>query len=299
VRVLIKTYGYFGDILFASSIAKSLKTHTQYGVTHVDFLIGFPQLHELMSNNPYIDRVWVSDHPNPMPHNSILDESQYDRMYQLGQLSFSLPPPEEFQRLIGIVNPRKNFEVYTTKANDELVQAEFALIREKLDPSQKIIYIPYNWDAKAFRYTEDEYEAGRYQRPRDAEIQTRSIDKIVDSLSQYHYVVFGGLPYGNSQIGVESLQKSLALEASIIKYADWYVGPESGLCNIAGGVGTKTIINWDWVHHLYGPKGIIKQCDPPMLGPANMFGADKHWVIDPYVTDEELFQNIVGIIKNN
>jgi hypothetical protein len=299
MKVLIKTYGFFGDILFASSIAERLKFMVGYGVEQVDFLIGFPQMFELIDNNPFIDNVYVSDSPSPLPIHQALDETVYDRVYQLGPLSFHLPPPEEFQRLIGIESPTTTFKVYTTPSVDEYVAETINVIRENLSPDQKILYIPYNWDVKAFRFTKGEYLRGRYQRPRDAEIPKRDIQKILDSLSQQHYIIFGGLPHGNPQNGSDSLQKSLAIEASVIKHVDWYVGPEGGLLNIAGGLGTKTIYNWDWVHHLYGPNGIIKKCDPPMLGPANMFGSETNWAIDPYVTDEELFQNIFNIIRDN
>jgi len=297
VKILIRCFGYFGDHFFASSIAERLKTIKEYGVTQVDYLIGWPQVEELMNLNPYIDNVFVSDQPGAMPISTTLDESVYDRVYQLGELSFQLPPPEEFQRLIGILDTTTSFTVYTDPDKDELVKNEFDIRREKLKDGQKIVYIPHNWDVKAFRYTEEEYKSGKYLAPNNHNIPKRDIPKIISSLSQYHYIIFGGLPYGNPQNGSESLQRSLSLEASIIKNCDVYVGPESGLCNIAGGVGTTTIINWDWVWYLYGANGLMRQIERPQLGPANMFTDSIHYVIDPYVTDEELFQNIYNIIE--
>lgn len=299
MKILIKTYGYFGDSLFASSIANEVKARVQYGVEQIDFLTGWPQVAELLELNPHIDNVFVSDRPGPMPINSMLDETVYDRVYQLNELSFYLPPPEEYQRLVGINYPSTRFTVYTNPDLDAMVQEELGKIRAQLTDEQQILYIPYNWDVKAFRYTEEEYEQGKYLAPNNHNIPKRDIKKVIESLSQYHYIIFGGLPHGKPQNGVESLQKSLLLEASVIKHCDWYVGPEGGLVNIAGGVGTRTIINWDWVHYLYGHNGLIKQCDPPMLGPANMFGPEGNWVIDPYVTDEELFQNIFSIIRDH
>ena len=59
MKILIKTYGFIGDILFASSIAQKLKE--QYGNDCiVDYCIGFPQPYKLLKNNPWIDNVYLS-----------------------------------------------------------------------------------------------------------------------------------------------------------------------------------------------------------------------------------------------
>lgn len=295
MKILIRTYGYFGDILFASSIAKKLKEENK--ADQVDYLIGFPQLEENLTLNPYIDNVYVSERPGPMPIGNGV--GPYDNEIQLGQISLLVPPPAEFQMLCGIENPSTEFEIYTNPGYDELVKQEFDKIREQLTDDAKIIYVPYNWDAKAYVFTEEEYENERYHRPRDAEIPYRDCKKIVESLSIYHYVVLGGLPHGVNQMSGDSLQKSFSLETSVIKHCDWYVGPEGGLANVAGGVGTKSIITTDFIHHLYGPKGIIKPTPNPQLGPSKMFPNGEHYELSPYLSDEEVFQGIFNIINTH
>ena len=64
-KCLIVTHGFFGDIIFASSIAKKLKEEDQFD--EVDYLIGFPQVERLMQNNPHISNVYVSDYPSSSP----------------------------------------------------------------------------------------------------------------------------------------------------------------------------------------------------------------------------------------
>ena len=46
-KYLIITCGFFGDIIFASSLAEKLKCN------QIDYLIGFPQMQRLIQNNPY------------------------------------------------------------------------------------------------------------------------------------------------------------------------------------------------------------------------------------------------------
>ena len=89
-RCLIITHGFFGDILFASSIAKKLKDENQFGI--VDYLIGFPQMKRLMENNPYIDSVFVSERTSPSPVNSNISFSSYDKIVELRPLTFIEPP---------------------------------------------------------------------------------------------------------------------------------------------------------------------------------------------------------------
>jgi hypothetical protein len=75
------------------------------------------------------------------------------------------------------------------------------------------------------------------------------------------------------------------------------VGGESGLINLAAGVGTKTIITGDYVHQLYGWNGVIRKLKEPKLGPEFYFG-NGHVSLNPYLTDEEVVEQIINIIGN-
>ena len=57
---LIITFGYFGDIFFQSSI-KRLKEEKKFD--EVDYVIAFPQVYRLLSNNPYINKVILTTPP--------------------------------------------------------------------------------------------------------------------------------------------------------------------------------------------------------------------------------------------
>ena len=67
-KILVKCTGFIGDTLFASSIAKKLKEQDPFRV--VDFSIPVAQPLELLYNNPFISKVFLSDD---------YDEKDYDR----------------------------------------------------------------------------------------------------------------------------------------------------------------------------------------------------------------------------
>jgi len=75
-RCLVITCGFFGDIIFASSLAEKLQV--QYN--QIDYLIGFPQMHRLINNNPFINNVFVSSIPGPFPIDSNINYSNYDKL---------------------------------------------------------------------------------------------------------------------------------------------------------------------------------------------------------------------------
>ena len=54
-KCLIITCGFFGDIIFASSLAEKLSS--QY--SQIDYLIGFPQVQRLISNNHFISIILI------------------------------------------------------------------------------------------------------------------------------------------------------------------------------------------------------------------------------------------------
>ena len=79
-RVLIKPYGFMGDCLFASSVARKLKEANMFDV--VDFVVGLRQAEELLRLNPYIDNVFRTGHSEIAPlHNITM--GGYDKEIQL------------------------------------------------------------------------------------------------------------------------------------------------------------------------------------------------------------------------
>ena len=123
-KCLVVTYGFFGDIMFATSLAETLST--QY--TYVDYLIGFPQMKQLVSNNPFINQVFVSNIPGPKP---ILELHGYDRIIELGELHYEITPCEEYQKQAGFKNISKSYQIYTAPEYDVIAEKYINDIREE------------------------------------------------------------------------------------------------------------------------------------------------------------------------
>jgi hypothetical protein len=289
---LIVTYGYFGDIAFASSIAKKLIQENQY--SYVDYLIGFPQMKRVLDNNPYIRKVYNSEYPNPEPINNKISYEDYDSVIKLKHLSFEIPPALEFQLYAGVKNPDAEFKIYTEYEYDKIAES---YIKENYSNGKKTIAIMQSWESKTYIFSEEQYIAGIDTPNLGYGGKHRNIKYIYNELERYFNIIPVGMPIFVSQhqtINVEDEdQKSILFECSIIKYCDAFVGTEGGLCNLAAGVGTKTIITGDFVHQLYGWNGVIKKIKEPKLGPIHYFLNSDHIELDPYLSDEQVLQQII------
>jgi hypothetical protein len=292
---LIVTIGYFGDIAFASSIAKKLKIENQF--KRVDYLIGFPQMQALMNNNPYIDEVYISDFPNSIPSKNI-DFLKYDKVVRLSPLSFEIPPPIEFQISAGVNNPDSEYEIYTNSQYDEIAKTAIEDLRSN---GKKVIAVMANWEPKTYIFTEDQYRAGIDVPNLGYGGKHRNIEYINSELEKEYNVIYIGYPQEYNQIATSKLednhQKSILFECSLMKFCDAFVGTEGGLCNLAAGVGTKTIITGDFVHQLYGWNGVLKKIKEPKLGPIHYFLNSNHVELNSYISDEEVIKQIIKNIK--
>ena len=286
-KVLVITHGYFGDIAFASSLAEFLKK--EYDV--VDYLIGFPQMRKLINNNPFIDKVYVPPQPGPSPTTSITFQLTYSKVIQLSPLSFTIPPVVEMKKQAGINDSSAEYKLYTDPEFDLAVEGLF----DSLPEDKKVIAIMNNWEEKTFLYTKDQYKAGIDVPNLGYGGSHRNTDKIIKELSDIFSILVVGVEGSNQHQTVnmdDNDSKSILFEASVMKYCNAFVGAEGGLCNIAAGVGTSTIITGDFVHQLYGWNGVIKKIDKPKLGPENYFKDNKHVTLDPYLTDEQVVEQI-------
>jgi hypothetical protein len=285
-RVLIVCHGYFGDHLFASSIAKKLKDQKSFD--EVDYLIGFPQIKPFLELNPYINRVIFTGQVTPAPVVDPAIKSFYDKVIQLGPLSFHEPPCIEFQRIAGVQQPSPDFTVYTDPVYDLETQQRFAEIKSSGMP---IVAIMDNWQPKAFGFTKEEYDLGINVPYLGYGGRLRDIPKIVSALQEKYVTVMVGAPEGVTQfdtsINTNIAARTLIEEASVLKYCDYFVGAEGGLANLAAGVGCKTILTSDFVHQLYGYNGVIRKIPEPKLGPRYYFSTG-HIDLDPYLTDDEV-----------
>lgn len=292
---LVVTFGFFGDIAFASSIAKKLKQENQFDT--VDYLIGFPQMETIIKNDPYIDRVHVSDFPSANPIKNI-DTSKYDRVIRLSQLSFEIPPPIEFQISAGVKNPDSEYKIHTSVEYDSIAMSAIEDLRSN---GKKVIAVMANWEPKTYIFTEEEYVRGVDVPNLGYGGKHRNIDYITSELEKEFNVVYVGYPQEYNQTITSKVednnQKSILFECSLMKFCDAFVGTEGGLCNLAAGVGTKTIITGDFVHQLYGWNGVLKKIKEPKLGPVHYFLNSNHVELNPYITDEEVVNEIIKNLK--
>lgn len=283
--VLIECTGFIGDVLMASSVAEKLKTEGQFEV--VDYSIPVLQPLELLDNNPFIDNVYVSSDVD------LLRES-YDKVVRLPLVDQSKTPPFQFQEASGVNNPDSKYKIYTNSALDYSVKLQLDTIRSQ----GPVIAWQSNWEEKSFGLTEDEYQKGINVPNLGYGGRRRNIKHIISQVGKYFpNLIEVGFPINTDvhSIGIMTTGY-FSMTASIIKNCDYFIGAESGLCNLAAGVGTKTIITGDFVHQLYGWNGVIKKIQNPKLGPEFYF-ENGHKSLDPYLTDDEVINQIRRIVQ--
>lgn len=294
-KCLIITCGFFGDIIFASSLAEKLQT--QYD--QIDYLIGFPQIQRLVSNNPFINNVFISSTPGPFPLNSNIDHTIYNKIIRLQPLNYLVTPCEEFQQFAEIENPSPEYKIYTQPEYDEIAQN---LIQDlKNQHGKPVIGLMSNWESKTFLFTREQYELGIDVPGFGYGGKHRNVNFIVNELQNYFTLYFLGVGNLNQQQTLlipEDDVKSLLFEASILKYCDAFIGTDGGLATIAAGVGTKTIITGDFNLQLYGWNGVLKKIQDPKLGPNKYFPKEfGHLALDPYLSDKEIIEQIIKQFK--
>ena len=151
-KCLVITCGFFGDIVFASSLADKL----QY--SEVEYLIGFPQMQKLLQNNPNISKVHVSQIPGPFPVHYGIDLTQYERVITLKPLNYNTTPCEEYQQFAGIGNATSDYKVYTESEFDRVA---YDLCRDFRETTNKpVVAVLSNWEEKTYKFTEEQYREG-------------------------------------------------------------------------------------------------------------------------------------------
>jgi hypothetical protein len=285
MKILVKTIGFIGDNIFASSIAKKLK-EKHGNDCQVDFQISILAPFELMFNNPYIDDVYYSE----------CDESVYNVIHQLKPINRKSTPIEQFQIQCGIENVDTDYNVYTNKSTDKLVKDAFSSYKNE---KNILVAVQTNWEEKSFLFTEEEYNTGIDVPNLGYGGKRRNINHILETLNKNDNVLLipVGKPNGFDQKTSEITAVSeLTLTASVIKNCDYFIGAEGGLSNIAAGLGIKTIITGDFVHQLYGWNGVIEKNEEPKLGPKFYFPEFGHVTLNPYISDDEVIEEIKKLI---
>ena len=148
-----------------------------------------------------------------------------------------------------------------------------------------------NWEEKSFGYTEEEYKRGVDVPNLGYGGRRRDINFI--ELSKRYLLIKVGFDPGvtQNQIGLLTTLNTITPQYchNVIT-----IGGESGLINLAAGVGTKTTIIGDYVHQLYGWNGVIRKLKEPKLGPEFYF--ESGHVSLNHSTDKEVVEQIINII---
>ena len=292
-KCLVVTYGFFGDIMFATSLAPTLKK--QYN--HVDYLIGFPQMHPLVENNPDIDQVFVSETPGPNPVVRQLDK--YDHIIELGPLNYHTTPCEEYHQQAGLEFGQQ-YQIYTNEQYDIIAQDVIYKLRDEY--KKPVIGVMSNWQPKTYLFTPEQYEAGIDVPNLGYGGSHRDIQYIINELQEHFTLYPIGFDSNINQHHTSNIEhhneKSLLFEASLLKYCDAFIGTEGGLANLAAGVGCRTILTGDFIHQLYGPNGVIRKIENPQLGPDKYFESVGHLMLNPYYIDSEVIKQIIESINN-
>ena len=283
MRILIKNIGFIGDNLFATSVAKKLR-FKYYGLCEIDMLLSVAQPFELISNDPNINNVYLE-----------IPNKEYDIIYQLNPINRQSTPCEQFQIQCNVEDPSPKFKIYTNPTLDEYVKHCF-----KNKGDRKVVAWLSNWEERSFLFTEEEYKRGIDVPNLGYGGKHRNIPYIINELSKNDNIILVevGKPNGTNQLNTDiSTVSEYSLTASIIKNCNYFIGAEGGLANLAAGVGTKTILTSDFVHQLYGWNGVIEKCQEPKLGPKYYF--DSHIDLDPYLTDDQVIEQINKITCQN
>jgi hypothetical protein len=299
-KALLVAHGYLGDNIFISSVAQKLREENQFD--SVDFVTGFPQVFELLNQNPYIDNVYMAEAIGPYVENTLsnYDLTAYDKVFNFDAFMFDIQPPIVAQTKCGVKNPSPEIKVWTVPAYDE--QAEKLITELKQGSDKKVIAWQMSWDEKAYRYTEEEYwtRFGNFQT--GCGTQNRNIDWMIRELSKQFIMIPVGVPKTLTQFFTAEYQheyRSFAQDASVLKHCDYFIGNEGGMANLASSVGCKTILTYEFTWQLYGPRGIMRQFEHgPKLGPVHYF-EQGHAYLPLYKSDGELVSIITNIVEGN
>ena len=168
------------------------------------------------------------------------------------------------------------------------------------DQGLKIVAYLSNWEERSFLFTEEEYVRGIDVPNLGYGGSHRNIDWIIEQLNNHAGILLipVGMPPGyNAREADFNNVAEYSMQASFLKNCDYFIGAEGGLCNLAAGVGIKTIITGDFIHQLYGWNGVLRKIQEPKLGPRKLLTTVAHLTLNPYLTDREVVEQILDNVN--
>lgn len=307
-KILIRCRNiHIGDTLFASSVAKKIKENNPDCLIHYD--ISFLQPLELLKNNPYIDEVFYKERAN----------IDYDTIHTIMNDDVSTINPyksavSQFQKMCNVKNFDDTFELFTNPSLDYSINRSIDELKSLGEWDRDIILVGYqvDWERKSFLFTQKEYDKAEggedgtgYGKGK------RCVFDIINCLELSPSVLLFalGLDDKTSKNYPElNSANKFSFTASLIKKCDFVIGGEGCITNMSSALGTPTIITTDYIHQMFGPKGIHWQQNggdldkietrTPFLGPDKYFPNMGHVHLSPYLTDYEVGNKILEIVTN-
>jgi len=265
MKILIINNGFLGDGMLAGSFAENCKKN---GFEKVDLLVGWPQIHKLLSNNPYIDNVFLSSTIGAYPTYPQELLTLYDKVYPIDHLVFSERPIDTFNKTIGLKSLDYDFKLYVPDVEIE------AKIKHRLS-------FQYDWSTRSF---------SKGRKPRDPQY-------IIDSISdKYEVFVIGDDTHWNIN---ENTSTTFLQHCAVIKETDVFFGYPGGMHWVAAGVGTPSITTSEWLLEHYKNKrefvgnNFDEFKDQWMVHACKHHG-DSHILLEPEISDEDIITYLLN-----
>jgi len=263
MKILIISTGFLGDGMLAGSFAENCKRN---GYERVDLIVGWPQILQLLRNNPHIDNVFLS---NPIGANppTPKDISMYDRVYNTPHLVFSERPIDTFNKAIGLTDLEYNFKLYVPDIE----------IEPKTKPR---LSFQYDWHLRSFGTNKT----------------SRNPQRIIEAISsKYEVLVIGDDTHWNID---ENTPITFLQHCAVIKNSDVFFGYPGGMHWVAAGTGVPTITTSEWLMKHYIDKGEYKGNDFNEFKDQWMVHACKnykepHILFEPEVSDDYIIEYLL------
>jgi hypothetical protein len=258
--ILIVSHGFLGDGILAGSFAENCKKN---GYDLVDILVGFPQLIELLSNNPWIDNVYIDQIGSHPAVPGSLMKKNYETIYFTDHLVFNEKPIDTFNTKIQLKKLEYDFKLYVPEV--ELQKNNKPDLAFQLD-----------WSARSYG-------------PNNV---SRDVNTIVNKLQEKYNVYFVG---GDTHYNIDNDTPTTFLKhCALIQYCDVFFGYPGGMHWVAGGVNTPTICTSEHVVLHYTNNSEFKDntfeefCNQWMVHTSKHHIDQYHILLEPYISDNDI-----------
>jgi hypothetical protein len=259
MNLLIINNGFLGDSLLAGSLAENCKRN---GYSRVDLIIGFPQTFKLLSQNPFIDNVYLSENIGPNPSiPQYIDKTIYDKVYNTSHLVFNERPLDTFNKHFDLPNLQYDFYLDVPLTD--------------LDKSKPSLAFQIDWNLRSW---------GENRKPRDIEFILHELTNI------YNVYPVGDTTHFNID---ENTPSDFIDHCSVIKSCDVFFGYPGGMHWVAAATSTPTITTSEWVIQHYASNNEFKDSsfddfkDQWNVHASKNF-PESHIILEPGISDKDV-----------